>query len=206
MSNVATAVSTNDRFQSPRPAYVPPSNPLIAPTLKREETKPLIRKDPDLVIHLPTHNPKKERKSAKKSEKSAPKDPLANIKLAEKPRFTMAHVLSDEEFIKYTVGRTFADKGMKALFYANGGFTLEGKYATPQLAFDALRAAKIAALKGVEPAEYKRVNRLEGEHKVYVPGGTFEDTKRVRERATEVAKMRADNQQWLGVPVGSKGR
>ena len=189
----------NDRFSSPRPAFVEPSRPLVTPTLKKENG-PIVNLDrPALpALKLPSFGTpvrkepkeKKEKGSRKRTTKSSePSGPMVI--------YGPEHVCSDEEFIVKTRTKTIHDEGVKELFFANGGEEMVDNYDTLAQAFDALRREKMVKLANARnPQLQKPIQNRQEEKKVYVRG-LPSDAQRIRERAAQDARRRQDNEEWM---------
>lgn len=193
-------------YQGNKNAFIAPSKPLVAPTLKRDVVISKSLKELGQIpnVNLVTCPPMKEGSAKRKAIANKVTTPVAS-KLSWKPTFTEAHVLSDELFITYTRGMTVHDKGGRSLFYANGGGEIVHLHATLAFAWEALRKSKIAKLAGVKGAEYKRHNHIDlSTHQVYV--SPLHADPMVRQRAVEEARQRRDTEQWLNSAIGKKNR
>ena len=214
-ANKATA-TVIERVNIPKPAYFVGSNVLVHPS-KREVPVAKALKDmtPEELsalgiepgkLCMPTFGSPKPKKEKKVREPKAPKivpqkenvdpDPFMGVK------FTEAHILSDEDFIRYTRKHNVHDKGMKAIFFANGGKAYLG-YDTLQTAFEAMRRNILAKIAGLTPSDkpYKRVGSLlEGEHSVFNKD-SYEQAQLIRVRAFELARIRNENNKWLNSPI-----
>lgn len=218
MSANKSSATVLERIRIPKPAYFAGSNVLVHPS-KREVpvAKSLKDMSPEELsalgiepgkLLMPTFgspNPKKEKqvrepKVKVQKEKTEPKvdipaDPFMGVK------FTEAHILSNEDFIRYTRKYTIHDKGIKAIFFANGGAAYLG-CDTLQTAFEAMRRNILAKIAGLTAASmpYKRVNQLEGEHHVFNEKA-YEQSMLIRARAFELARIRSENSKWLNTPI-----
>lgn len=223
MSALKSAATVIERVSIPKPAYFAPPQALVHPS-KREVVVAKSLKDmsadelaalgiePGKLL-LPVFGGKKvreqkEKKEKPKKEKSAKQpeekkeivssDPFMGVK------FTEAHILSDEDFIRFTRKHNIHDKGMKAIFFANGGKAYTG-YETLQTAFEAMRRNVLAKLAGLTAGEpYKRVREIEGEHHVF-NAGTYAEAQLIRERARELARIRESNAKWMLKPIRKAG-
>ncbi len=193
-----------ERIRMPRPTFVPPTNPMITPTLKREVPIGVpLNRTPLPPLNLPSFggklSPSKPRASKEKVIAPVAKGTIVS--------YTSEDVCSDENFIMRTRAHTIHDPGMKALFFANGGVAMYQDYDTLAQAFDALRRTKMMLIAGLTPAKspYERVPRLANQDiTIYVPGKSVEETIREREGERTEARRRQANQEWLAQPLTKK--
>lgn len=200
---------SNERFKNVRPAYLPPSKPLIVPQDKRDNTPGVpLNKAPLPTLNLASNVGKiTVQKEVKKDNTYRPEVSPAAVIKGPLIRYSAEHVCSDEEFIIKTRAHSIHDPGMKELFFANGGEEIVDDYSTLAGAFDVLRRNKMTkiAKAATGNVEYSQDNRIAAHDvKVFVPGSTPEKAYREREQARAEAKRRADNEAWLSQPIERK--
>lgn len=195
--------SQEDRFHSPRPKFIPSGNNLLIPKDQDHHTP-----SPSLIsraenegkvdiAELIKHAQEEARSMAKVQEKitrikkNRVEDQEAEVFPVSEREIDPSLILTDEEFIKRTRGRSILDPDVKALFFANGGAKHLIGSIVYGVAFENLRREKLNRLRGNSSREpYKRVYQAPTGTRSYVAG--LPDAY-AKERKNQEAKMRNSN-------------